>query len=180
MSICYLDGTWQHLKECADPTCRSVFYDRSRNPYIDRHPPLAGRGWGAPQLWTPIPGTALKGRSRPQPPAPCPGPGGANIVHPIPTDGVTPPIPTVVGYEPYDSQPFIGALYLRISASRKCRHACGAHGEHRPRVARATPRTPTGCGTDAGYTAHRRAGETPCQACREAHTAANASRQETA
>lgn len=26
-----LDGTWGHLKECADETCRSVFYDRSRN-----------------------------------------------------------------------------------------------------------------------------------------------------
>ena len=26
-----LDGSWGHLKECADETCRSVFYDRSRN-----------------------------------------------------------------------------------------------------------------------------------------------------
>ena len=25
---------------------QDMFYDRSRNPYIDRHPPLAGRGWG--------------------------------------------------------------------------------------------------------------------------------------
>jgi predicted RNA-binding Zn ribbon-like protein len=26
-----LDGSWGHLKECADETCRSVFYDRSKN-----------------------------------------------------------------------------------------------------------------------------------------------------
>ncbi|TMK30942.1 MAG: hypothetical protein E6G61_04895 [Actinobacteria bacterium] len=26
-----LDGTWQHLKECSDDTCTSVFYDRSKN-----------------------------------------------------------------------------------------------------------------------------------------------------
>jgi hypothetical protein len=26
-----LDGSWAHLKECADQTCRSVFYDRSKN-----------------------------------------------------------------------------------------------------------------------------------------------------
>jgi hypothetical protein len=38
----------------------------------------------------------------------------------------------------------------------------------------ANPRTPrpTGCGTDAGYTAHRRRGTTPCQGCRDAHNAA--------
>jgi hypothetical protein len=26
-----IDGSWSHLKECGSPTCRSVFYDRSRN-----------------------------------------------------------------------------------------------------------------------------------------------------
>jgi predicted RNA-binding Zn ribbon-like protein len=26
-----LDGSWDHLKNCADETCRSVFYDRSKN-----------------------------------------------------------------------------------------------------------------------------------------------------
>ncbi len=25
------DGTWGHLKQCADESCRAVFYDRSRN-----------------------------------------------------------------------------------------------------------------------------------------------------
>jgi predicted RNA-binding Zn ribbon-like protein len=26
-----LDGSWRHLKECANENCRSVFYDRSKN-----------------------------------------------------------------------------------------------------------------------------------------------------
>jgi predicted RNA-binding Zn ribbon-like protein len=26
-----LDGTWQHLKGCSDPTCTGVFFDRSKN-----------------------------------------------------------------------------------------------------------------------------------------------------
>ncbi|MGH2651720.1 MAG: CGNR zinc finger domain-containing protein [Actinomycetota bacterium] len=26
-----LDGTWEHLKECSDDICTSVFYDRSKN-----------------------------------------------------------------------------------------------------------------------------------------------------
>lgn len=76
---------------------QDLFYDRSRNPYIDRHPPLAGRGWGTPQLWTPIPGTALRGSDRPKPPASWPGEGGALIIHPIPNGGSQPPTPTVVG-----------------------------------------------------------------------------------
>lgn len=37
--------------------------------------------------------------------------------------------------------------------------------------------TPTGCGTDAGYTAHRRRGEVPCQRCRDAHAQAHRLRQ---
>lgn len=84
---------------------QDLFYDRSRNPYIDRHPPLVGRGWCEPQLWTPIPGSALRGRLRPQPPAPWPGPGGAYIVNPIPTDGQHPPIPTIVGLTPGEDLP---------------------------------------------------------------------------
>ncbi|MDY3558465.1 hypothetical protein R5W23_005582 [Gemmata sp. JC673] len=79
---------------------QDLFYDRSRNPYIDRHPPLAGRGWGPPQLWTPIPGTALRGQDRPQPPSAWPGPGGAYRIDPIPVADGQPPVPTVVGYVP--------------------------------------------------------------------------------
>lgn len=41
----------------------------------------------------------------------------------------------------------------------------------------ATPRRPTGCGTEAGYTAHRRRSETPCTRCREAHSAAQQQRK---
>ncbi len=42
---------------------QDLFYDRSWNLYIDRHPPLAG-GWEPPALWTPTLGVALKGRTR--------------------------------------------------------------------------------------------------------------------
>jgi hypothetical protein len=84
---------------------QDLFYDRSRNPYIDRHPPLAGRGWGPPQLWTPIPDTALRGRDRPQPPSPWPGPGGALVVQPAPYGGPQPPVPTVVGSVPGSPDP---------------------------------------------------------------------------
>lgn len=38
--------------------------------------------------------------------------------------------------------------------------------------ARAKAPVATGCGTDAGYTRHRREGTEPCQACREGHTLA--------
>lgn len=84
---------------------QDLFYDRSRNFYIDHHPPMAGRGWGAPQLWTAIPGTVLRGSDRPKPPAPWPGAGGAYIVHPIPNGGGMPPTPTVVGYVPGEPVP---------------------------------------------------------------------------
>lgn len=84
---------------------QDLFYDRSRNPYIDRHPPIAGRGWCPPQLWTPIPGTALRGRTRPQPPAPWPGPGGALIVTPTPLSTPIVPMPVVSGYTPYEPVP---------------------------------------------------------------------------
>jgi hypothetical protein len=84
---------------------QDLFYDRSRNPYIDRHPPLATGGWGAPQLWTPIPGTTFRGRSRPKPPEPWPGEGGAFVVNPIPTGGQEPPVPTIVGFVPGEPRP---------------------------------------------------------------------------
>lgn len=42
---------------------QDLFYDRSWNPYLDRHPPL-GDGWEPPALWTPVLGWALKGRTR--------------------------------------------------------------------------------------------------------------------
>lgn len=29
--VAQLDGTWERLRGCSDPTCLSVFYDRSRN-----------------------------------------------------------------------------------------------------------------------------------------------------
>lgn len=84
---------------------QDLFYDRSRNPYIDRHPPLAGKGWGEPQLWTPLPGLALRGRNRPQPPAPWPGAGGALVINPIPSDGLQPPTPVIVGQVPGETSP---------------------------------------------------------------------------
>lgn len=84
---------------------QDLFYDRSRNPYIDRHPPLACRGWCEPQLWTPIPGMAVRGHNRPQPPAPWPGPGGAFLVNPIPRGDQQPPVPTIVAYEPGETIP---------------------------------------------------------------------------
>ena len=84
---------------------QDLFYDRSRNPYIDRHPPMAGRGWGCPQLWTPIPGTALRGRNRPQPPAPWPGEGGAYVLEPIPNGGNQPPTPVIAKYTPAENVP---------------------------------------------------------------------------
>jgi hypothetical protein len=29
--LAQLEGSWSHMKECASPTCHSVFYDRSKN-----------------------------------------------------------------------------------------------------------------------------------------------------
>ncbi|MBX9585121.1 MAG: hypothetical protein K2X87_32850 [Gemmataceae bacterium] len=43
---------------------RDLFFDRALNPYVNRHPPLAG-GWDPPALWTPILGVAARGRDRP-------------------------------------------------------------------------------------------------------------------
>lgn len=54
---------------------------------------------------------------------------------------------------------------------------CFAHFQTR---ANPPVRRSTGCGTDAGYTAHRRAGTTPCQACKAGHRLAHELRQEVA
>lgn len=43
---------------------------------------------------------------------------------------------------------------------------------------RSKPVSLSGHGTDAGYTRHRRNGTDPCDACRDAHTVANAERAE--
>ena len=43
---------------------RDMFFDRSPNIYIDRHPPLAA-GWEVPSLWTPVVGWTAKGKERP-------------------------------------------------------------------------------------------------------------------
>jgi hypothetical protein len=85
---------------------QDLFYDRSRNPYIDRHPPMAGRGWGEPKLWTPIPGTANRGSNRPHPPAPWPGPGAAIVLNPVQLNGPQqPPTPVVTETVPGTAPP---------------------------------------------------------------------------
>lgn len=82
---------------------QDLFYDRSWNRYIDRHPPLAG-GWGAPQLWTPLVGYALQGNKCPHPPSTGPGV-GTYEVHPLPTAGQQAPASVVVGYVPGELRP---------------------------------------------------------------------------
>jgi hypothetical protein len=82
---------------------QDIFYDRSRNVYIDRHPPLAG-GWDPPRLWTPVPGSTLAGKDRPRPPSPWPG-FGANVVYPVATMSQKAPAPRIVGYVPSELRP---------------------------------------------------------------------------
>jgi hypothetical protein len=89
---------------------QDLFYDRSRNRYIDRHPPLAA-GWEAPSLWTPLPGIALLGKHRPQPPSPWSGVGGAYVVNPLPATGKQAPTPVVVGYVPSEFRPIAQVEY---------------------------------------------------------------------
>lgn len=74
---------------------QDLFYDRSRNPYIDRHPPLAG-GWAEPRQWTPVAGWSVRGKVVPKPPLPWPG-GPADIVQPVYGAAHKPPTPVVVG-----------------------------------------------------------------------------------
>jgi hypothetical protein len=82
---------------------QDLFYDRSWNRYLDRHPPLAG-AWGEPRLWTPLVGYTLPGKERPRPPSPWPGI-GAYEVHPLPTPGQQVPTPVVVRYVPGELRP---------------------------------------------------------------------------
>ena len=82
---------------------QDLFYDRSWNVYLNRHPPLPG-GWGLPQLWTPLVGSTLAGKDRPRPPSGWPGV-GAYLVHPFPTAGKQAPTPVVVGYVPGELSP---------------------------------------------------------------------------
>lgn len=82
---------------------QDLFYDRSRNPYIDRHPPLAN-GWAAPRQWTPVVGWSVPGKQVPKPPSPWPG-GPAEVVHPVYGARNEPPTPVVVGHVPGELRP---------------------------------------------------------------------------
>jgi hypothetical protein len=75
---------------------QDLFYDRSRNPYIDRHPPLRD-GWAPPAQWTPVAGWSIKGKYVPKPPSPWPG-GPADVVYPLYGEPNEPPTPVVVGH----------------------------------------------------------------------------------
>jgi hypothetical protein len=82
---------------------QDLFYDRSRNAYVDRHPPLAG-GWKPPRLWNALDGSTLTGIARPRPPSAWPG-FGAYAVYPLAAPGEKVPTPTVVGYVPGELRP---------------------------------------------------------------------------
>ena len=77
---------------------QDLFYDRSWNPYIDRHPPLLG-GWAPPAQWTPVVGWSIKGKEVPKPPSAWPA-GPADIVYPVYGSRNQPPTPVVVGSVP--------------------------------------------------------------------------------
>jgi hypothetical protein len=82
---------------------QDLFYDRSWNPYIDRHPPLLG-GWEPPAQWTPVPGWSIKGKYVPKPPSPWVG-GPADVVDPVRSAAHQPPTPVVVGHVPGELHP---------------------------------------------------------------------------
>jgi hypothetical protein len=82
---------------------QDVFYDRSRNPYIDRHPPLLG-GWAPPAQWTPVVGWSIKGKYVPKPPSAWLG-GPADVVYPVYGQPNKPPTPVVVGHVPGELHP---------------------------------------------------------------------------
>jgi hypothetical protein len=82
---------------------QDLFYDRSRNPYIDRHPPLAG-GWAPPAQWTPVVGWSVRGKDVPKPPSPWPD-GPADVVYPAYGEPNKPPTPVVVGRVPGELRP---------------------------------------------------------------------------
>jgi hypothetical protein len=75
---------------------QDLFYDRSRNPHIDRYPPLLD-GWEPPAQWTAIAGWSVKGKYVPKPPLPWPG-GPADVVYPLRGAPNQPPAPVVVGH----------------------------------------------------------------------------------
>ncbi len=77
---------------------QTSFTNRSRNPYIDRHPPLLD-GWAPPAQWTPVVGWSVGGKDVPKPPSAWPG-GEAHVVHPIGGGANQPPTPVVVGRVP--------------------------------------------------------------------------------
>jgi hypothetical protein len=82
---------------------QDLFYDRSRNIYLDHHPPIAS-GWAPPRLWNALEGGTLTGSARPHPPSPWPGV-GAYAVYPLATPGQQVPTPTVVGHVPGELRP---------------------------------------------------------------------------
>jgi hypothetical protein len=82
---------------------QDMFYDRSRNLYVDRHPPLAS-GWKPPRLWNALEGSNLTGKARPHPPSPWPGI-GAYAVYPVASPGEKVPTPVVTGYVPGELRP---------------------------------------------------------------------------
>ncbi len=82
---------------------QDLFFDRSRNLYVDRHPPLAGN-WKPPCFWNAIDGSTLTGRLRPHPPSPWPGV-GAYAVYPVASPGEKVPRPVVAGYVPGELRP---------------------------------------------------------------------------
>ena len=82
---------------------QDLFYDRSRNLYLDKNPPLAG-GWSQPRLWNALEGSTLTGANRPRPPSPWPGV-GAYAVYPVAAPGQQVPTPLIVGYVPGELGP---------------------------------------------------------------------------
>jgi hypothetical protein len=82
---------------------QDLFYDQSRNLYVDHHPPLLGK-WKPPCLWTAIPGSTLTGLGRPRPPSAWPGI-GAYAVYPVAAPGEKVPTPIIVGYVPGELRP---------------------------------------------------------------------------
>jgi hypothetical protein len=82
---------------------QDLFYDRSRNPYIDRHPPLVG-GWLPPSQWTPVVGWSVKGKAVPKPPSAWLG-RSADVVYPVYGEAHKPPTPVVVGHVPGELRP---------------------------------------------------------------------------
>jgi hypothetical protein len=82
---------------------QDLFYDRSRNPFLDRNPPLES-GWTTPAQWTPVVGWSIKGKEVPKPPSPWLG-GPAHVVYPVYSSPNKVPTPVVVGQVPGELHP---------------------------------------------------------------------------